>query len=200
MKMMGISWRSTSRFWRSSPLRSGSDTSSTRQFGTKALGRAKKACADAKVSTWKPSCRISASNASRTEMSSSTTNTIGVGCITLMVSIRRSTGAVHTLNLSSCSVALQDHGPPSSHRQRNVECLAQSRIAEGFEQERYRAFLKQPRLHRLVRVSRNEDDRNLVALELQLTLQIGSAHARHRDVKNKNTGVGNFPRREELLR
>src|SRR6266404_1254988 len=78
MKMIGMSLRSAAtRFCRSRPLRSGSETSSTRQLGTNGRGRAMNSSADANVSTCQPTQRISDSSDSRTEMSSSTTNTIG---------------------------------------------------------------------------------------------------------------------------
>src|SRR5262249_56106299 len=53
-------------------------SSRIRQFGTETRGRERNAVADANVSGCQPSSRISASSASRTEMSSSTTKTIGV--------------------------------------------------------------------------------------------------------------------------
>src|ERR1700694_200329 len=81
MKMIGMSVRSTAtRFCRSRPLRSGSVTSSTRQLGARTRGRDRNSCADANVSGCQPAQRISASSDSRTETSSSTTNTMGVAC------------------------------------------------------------------------------------------------------------------------
>src|SRR5580692_10115045 len=81
MKMMGMSIRSTAtRFCRSRPLRSGRVTSSTRQLGARTRGRDRNSCADANVSGCQPAERISNSSDSRTETSSSTTNTIGVAC------------------------------------------------------------------------------------------------------------------------
>src|SRR5262249_3536203 len=80
MKMIGISLRSTTRFWTSSPLRSGRDTSSTRQLGTLTRGCLRNSCADENVSGCQPAQRISHSSDSRTETSSSTMNTIGVPC------------------------------------------------------------------------------------------------------------------------
>src|SRR5580704_4971616 len=79
MKMIGMSLRSTAtRFCSSRPLSPGRETSSTRQLGAKIRGRSRKSCAEANVSGCHPSLRISSSSDSRTEMSSSTTNTIGV--------------------------------------------------------------------------------------------------------------------------
>src|ERR1700730_557526 len=79
MKMIGMSIRSAAtRFCRSRPLRPGRSTSSTRQLGARTRGRERNSCADANVSGCQPAQRISASSDSRTETSSSTTNTIGV--------------------------------------------------------------------------------------------------------------------------
>src|SRR5436190_16189227 len=82
MKMIGMSVRSpATRFCRSSPVRPGSDTSSTRQLGTGARGRSRNSCAEANVSGCQPSWRISGASDSRTEMSSSTMNTIGAALV-----------------------------------------------------------------------------------------------------------------------
>src|SRR5438309_11177846 len=79
MKMIGMSGRSTAtRPCRSRPLRPGRETSSTRQLGTEIRGRARNSCEDANVSGCQPAQRISNSSDSRTETSSSTTNTTGV--------------------------------------------------------------------------------------------------------------------------
>src|SRR5580704_8611515 len=78
IKMIGMSVRSTAtRFCNSRPLRPGRETSSTRQLGTRALGQERNVCAEENVSGCQPSQRISDSSDSRTETSSSTTNTIG---------------------------------------------------------------------------------------------------------------------------
>src|SRR2546430_5261713 len=79
MKMIGMSVRSLAmRFCRSRPLRPGRETSSMRQLGTRTRGRLRNSCADANISGSQPSKRINNSSDSRTETSSSTTNTIGV--------------------------------------------------------------------------------------------------------------------------
>src|SRR6266550_631515 len=79
MKMIGMSVRSAAtRFCKSRPFRPGSDTSSTRQLGARTRGRARNSCADANVSGCQPAQRISNSSDSRTETSSSTTNTMDV--------------------------------------------------------------------------------------------------------------------------
>src|SRR5205807_1569942 len=77
--MIGMSIRSLAmRFCRSRPLRPGRETSSMRQLGTRTRGRLRNSCADANISGSQPSKRINNSSDSRTETSSSTTNTIGV--------------------------------------------------------------------------------------------------------------------------
>src|SRR5262245_54231001 len=79
MKMIGMSGRSAvTSFCRSRPLRSGRLTSRTRQLGTRGLWRERNSCADANVSGCQPADSISSSRDSRTETSSSTTNTIGL--------------------------------------------------------------------------------------------------------------------------
>src|ERR1044071_6547776 len=81
MKMMGMSLRSDAiSFCNSRPLRSGRETSSTKQHGVDMRGRARKSFADANVSGCQPANLISSSTDSRTETSSSTTKTIASGC------------------------------------------------------------------------------------------------------------------------
>jgi hypothetical protein len=76
-----MSGRSTAIcFCRSRPLRPGREMSSTRQLGTKVRGWARNSGADAKVCGSQPSQRINNSSDSRTDTSSSTTNTIGTAC------------------------------------------------------------------------------------------------------------------------
>src|ERR1700741_4961140 len=80
MKIIGMSIRSGAiSFCSSRPLSFGRETSSTRQLGASGRERARNPSADAKVSVCLPTKRISASSDSRTEMSSSTTKTIGIG-------------------------------------------------------------------------------------------------------------------------
>src|SRR5438132_9358652 len=79
-KIIGMSIRSGAiSFCSSRPLSSGRETSSTRQLGASGRERARNSSADAKVSGCHPTKRISASSDSRTEMSSSTTKTMGIG-------------------------------------------------------------------------------------------------------------------------
>src|SRR5271157_2178449 len=81
IKMIGMSVRSTAtRFCSARPLRSGRLTSSTKQLGARTRGQDRNSSADANVSGCQPAESISNSSDLRTEMSSSTTNTIGVAC------------------------------------------------------------------------------------------------------------------------
>src|SRR5580698_7632681 len=65
------------RSCRSRPLRCGSLASSTRQLGERTRGRARNSSAQANVSARQPALWINNSSHSRTNTSSSTTNTIG---------------------------------------------------------------------------------------------------------------------------
>src|SRR3989454_11167038 len=114
MKMIGMSVRSAAtRFWRSRPLRSGRPTSSTRQLGARTRGRDRNSCADANVSACQPAQRISNSSDSRTEISSSTTNTVGMASVI------------------SGGPRFAD---PSVHSKCGIDRLKQSRLAERLEQ------------------------------------------------------------------
>src|SRR2546427_2066050 len=127
MKMIGTSVRSiATRFCSSRPLRPGRETSSTRQLGTSARGRARNSCAEANVSGSQPSERINNSSDSRTEMSSSTTNTMGVACD--LGDAFDWLGALAELMLISQLARI------SAHPKRGVERLNQGPLAERFEQ------------------------------------------------------------------
>src|SRR5688572_12796611 len=82
MKMMGRDLRLTPmRFCSSSPSKSGRHTSSTMQVGADGTGLDdRKSCADANVCGRHPAESISNASDSRTEGSSSTTNTTDVAC------------------------------------------------------------------------------------------------------------------------
>src|SRR6266581_2713956 len=156
MKMIGMSVRSTAtRFCRSRPLRSGRPTSSTRQLGARACGRARNARADANVSGCQPAQRISNSSDSRTEISSSTTNTIGVG------------GAM-------CDYL------DSGYSECGIERPEQGRLAELFVQALRGPPREHERADRLIPGRGNEYDRNLLPATRQFLLQIVSGHPWHR--------------------
>src|ERR1700719_3545409 len=159
MKIIGMSIRSTAmRFCRSRPLRSGRATSRTRQLGATTRGRARNSCADANVSGRQPAKRISDSSDSRTETSSSTTNTIGVAC------------DISDLNSWSASLAKLMYIPiiswgartwhRSGHSKSGIERLAQSRGAEWLEQALHGTLSEQAWTNALILVSGDEDDRN----------------------------------------
>src|SRR5258706_13750193 len=139
MKMIGMSVRSAAiRFCKSKPLRSGRLTSSTRQLGTPTRGRARNSCADANVSGSQPSQRISASNDSRTETSSSTTKTIGVS--------RDISDDLDFRNVAIAQVIVILR-PITATRSIDLKCdvngIHQSRLAEWLEQGRHGALLEQ---------------------------------------------------------
>src|SRR5208282_695577 len=69
------------RCWRSRPFRSGRWTSKITQLGADAGNRARNSPADSNKEGRQPSLRIKGSRHSRTEISSSTTKTIGVAAI-----------------------------------------------------------------------------------------------------------------------
>src|ERR1700682_3388018 len=81
MKIIGMSARSDAiSFCNSRPLRSGREISSTKQLGIVVRGCPRNSPADANVSGCQSANLISNSSDSRTEMSSSTTKTIGFCC------------------------------------------------------------------------------------------------------------------------
>ena len=80
-------------------------------------GRERKSCPDANVSARQPALLISSSSDSRTEISSSTTKTIDVR--SGMVTYRHGTGGWRA--------------PISTSSECGIECIEQSRVAEGLE-------------------------------------------------------------------
>src|SRR5258705_8162540 len=195
MKMIGTSLRSMAmRFCKSRPLRPGRLTSSTRQLGTPTRGRARNSCADANVSGSQPSQRISASNDSRTETSSSTTKTIGVS--------RDMSDDLDSRNaaIARAIVILRPiTAKRSFHSKRDVNGIYQSRLAEWFEQARHGTLLEQARTDRLVFKGCDEHDRNLLPAKDQFALEIRAGHARHGDVEDQALGLADGIGREEFL-
>src|SRR5262245_61552411 len=86
MMIGGAVSRSASWCCRSSPLIPGRRTSTTRHAGPSAGGSRKNSCADPNDRTTRPTDLKRRSSAARTEASSSTTNTIGSGPITVCCS------------------------------------------------------------------------------------------------------------------
>src|SRR5258707_13297529 len=187
MNMIGMAVRSTAtRFCSSRPLRPGRETSSTRQLGTSARGCARNSCADSNVSGCQPSERINNSSDSRTEMSSSTTKTIGMACD--LGDDFDWPGALDALIYTS------------SHSKRGIERVKQSRVAEWFEQALHGTLFEHSRADGLISVSGDEDDRNLLPAKFQFLLEIRSCHARHGDVQDQTPSLVDVIRLEELFR
>src|SRR5450432_2284702 len=176
MKMIGISGRSTATcFCRSRPLRPGREISSTRQLGTKARGWARNSSADANITGSQPSQRINNSSDSRTDTSSSNTNTIGTAC-----AIR---------DPYFIPPAGSSRGKRSVCPKRPVECLQQSSIAEWLEKARHCALCQNSRAESFIPVRSDEDDRNVLPTKLQFPLKFRSGHARHADVEDQTVGL-----------
>src|SRR5215213_2224207 len=181
MKMIGMPVRSPAMsLCNSRPLRSGSETSSIRQHGAKARGWARNSSADAKTSGCQPAKLISNSSDSRTEMSSSTTKTIGLSC---------DSGDNLAVFISTPQCALASAAHLSSFVKSCVERLKQSRLAEWLEKTLHGAAFEQARTHRLIRVSGDEDYRNLLLATRQFPLEVGAGHARHGDVEDQTSGL-----------
>src|SRR5262245_58562872 len=158
MKMIGMSVRSPAmRFWRSRPLRSGSDTSSTRQLGALTRGRARNSWAEAKVSGRQPAERINSSSDSRTDTSSSTMKTIGVA-----------------FGMGGSALS-----------QRGIHGVQQGRIAEWLGETLHRPRCERAGTDGCIPEGGDEDDRNLLLAPLQLLLEIEPRHAGHRDVQDQ---------------
>src|SRR5580692_7984008 len=79
MKMIGVEdFSSLMRCWISRPLRSGRLTSRIKQLGTTVGNCVRNSCADSNSAGCHPSFWIKSSRDSRTEISSSTTTTVGL--------------------------------------------------------------------------------------------------------------------------
>src|SRR5580700_10707198 len=172
MKMIGMSGRSMATcFCRSRPLRPGREMSSTRQLGTSTRGRARNSSADANVCGSQPSQRINNSSDSRTDTSSSTTNTIGTAC-----------------DIRDPYFIPPDGNRPANrsvHLKRRVECLKQSSIAEWLEKARHGALCQNSGPDRFIPIRCDEHDRNVLPTKLQFPLKFRSGHARHADVEDQ---------------
>src|SRR5580692_5399027 len=197
IKMIGISGRSTATcFCRSRPLRPGREISSTRQLGTTASGRARNSSADANICGSQPSQRINNSSDSRTDTSSSTTNTIGTACDIRDNPSLWPNACASIILYSSGKLALNR----SVHPKRHIESLKQSRIAEWLEQARHGALCQNSRAHSLIPIRSDEDDRNVLPTKLQFPLKFRSRHARHGDVEDQTVGLTDVFGGKELFR
>src|SRR5260370_21771336 len=198
MKMIGMSIRSTAtRICRSRRLRSGRVTSSTRQLGARTRGRDRNSCADANVSGCQTAQRISDSSDSRTETSSSTTNTIGVACD---IGDLNSWSAALARSCISLSLGRKNVATRSAHAKSGIERLTQSRIAERLEKALHGTLFEHAWTDGLISVSGDEDDRNLFPAKFQFLLEIRSCHARHGDVQDQTPSLVDVIRLEELFR
>src|ERR1700730_18431764 len=160
MKMIGMSGLSTATcFCRSRPLRPGREMSSTRQLGTRARGRARNSSEDANVCGSQPSHRINNSSDSRTDTSSSTTNTIGTACdIRDNPNLWPNACAPIILYLEQETSAANR----SVHLERRVESLKQSSIAEWLEKARHCTLCQNSRADGFIPIRSDEDDRNVL--------------------------------------
>src|SRR5271168_3862697 len=148
MKIMGMSIRSPAiSDCNSRPLRPGNVTSNTRQLGANARGWARNSRADSNTSGRQPAWRISVSSASRTDISSSTTNTIGVVC---------------------------DMGNDLIHPKRGVNRLDKGLFTDRLEQAIHGALPEQARAQCLIPDCSNENDRNGLPPTHQFSMQIGT--------------------------
>src|SRR5712671_4401116 len=200
MKMIGMSVRSLAmRFCRSRPLRPGRETSSMRQLGTRTRGRLRNSCADANISGCQPSQRINNSSDSRTETSSSTTNTIGVPSD--MGDDPTSWPSARAKFILYAPSAAHSRSPDRlTHSKCDIERLKQSRVAEWLEQALHRTLFEHSRAHSLVSLSGDEDDWNLLLTKLQFLLKAGSGHSRHGNVEDQASGLADAIGREKLFR
>src|SRR5215831_8158909 len=191
MKMTGMSARSMRRCWRSRPLRLGSVTSRTRQLGPWMRERSRNSSADSNVSGCQPAERISNSSDSRTDTSSSTTNTTGVSC--------EITGALDSLPASRGELM-----SPSPVRnmaaKRGADRIQQGCLAERLDQALHGPAREQTRTDRLVREAGDEHNWNLLPAPTQFLLKVGTRHPWHRDVEEQTAGLADDIRCEERFR
>src|SRR5215831_852552 len=190
-KMMGISLRSPAiRSCSSRPFSPGSSTSRIRQFGTSAVFRNRNACADAKVSGFQPSNRISDSSDSRTETSSSTMNTIGlVSDIGDDPHLSPEAGArftvYHRWTEKPSWACCRAKGEPLLHSNGGIDRFTQRRLAEWFEEAFHGALRKQARAEAVIPVGGDEDDRDFLPPSGQFSLELRTGHARNRKVQDE---------------
>src|SRR5262245_42283809 len=134
MKMIGMSARWASCFWSSRPLSPGSVTSSTRQHGRFARGRARNSCADTNVSGCQPALSISNSNDSRTETSSSTMKTIDLMSGMAKTSAAKDVIAEDPVYAGRVRFSAHLAAMVSPHAQRGVQRIQQGGISKRLEQ------------------------------------------------------------------
>ena len=77
----------------------------------------------------------------------------------------------------------------SAHMKRDIEGLAQRGVSERLEQTFRGAFRQRARPNRLIAVTGNENDRNVLPAQLELSLEIRSGHSRHSHIENQAAGL-----------
>src|SRR5207237_9562391 len=118
---------------------------------------------------------------SRTETSSSTTNTMGVACDMVMTSLHETLRSLNScIPLGGESVADR-----SAHAQCGMERLKQRRLADGLEQALHGTLSEHAWTDGLIAESGDEDDRHRLPATRQFPLEIRSGTARHGDVESE---------------
>src|ERR1035437_10022680 len=76
----------------------------------------------------------------------------------------------------------------SVHSKCRIQRLKQSHIAERLVQACHGTLFEQARTDRLISMSGDEDNGNLLSAKLQFPLEIGSSHTQHGDVEDQAFG------------
>src|SRR3954463_15122646 len=90
-------------------------------------------------------------------------------------------------------------GLSSARSQCGMKRLQQSGVAERLEQALCCTLFEQSWAHRLIPVSGNKNNGNLLPATLQLPLEIGSGHSRHGNVEDQTSGLADVVGIQELL-
>jgi hypothetical protein len=77
--------------------------------------------------------------------------------------------------------------------------LPQRNVAEWLQKYVHRSLFEHPLMDRLVSLTGNEDDRNLVAATLELLLQIKTTHTWHSDIQYQTHGSVNAVGYKEFI-
>src|SRR6185437_9733308 len=141
-----------------------------------------------------PDTSISASSDSRTDTSSSTTNTVGLAS-DMAGSLSDELDATVSRPMDDCMA----FSPPlsSSPRERRVDGLDDRGLAERLDQAGDGAPPDQLGQRLVVGMRSDEHDRDLGSAPRQLLLKLRPAHASHGDVENQAIGAGRILRCEK---
>src|SRR6185369_5041352 len=181
MKIMGMSLRSTAtRFCSSRPFRPGREISSSRQLGRRARGRSRNSCAQANVSGCQPSLSIRSSNDSRTETSSSTTNTMG-----LAVAIGDNPTPGESVPINAIVLSRTNQGGPSFHVKCRIDGIKQSGVAEWLEQTLHRTLFEHLWADGFIFLAGHEHDGDILLANLQFLLKVRAGHSRHKYIEDE---------------